>query len=83
MRIVREVEAVAEETGGTPAQIAIAWLLAQGQDIVPIPGTKRVGRLEENAGALAVDLTPEQLKRLSAIPAPVGERYADMSTVNR
>ncbi len=83
MRIVREVEAVAKEAGATPAQVALAWLLAQGDDIVPIPGTRRVERLEENVRADDVRLTPEQIARLSAIQPPVGDRYADMSTVNR
>jgi aryl-alcohol dehydrogenase-like predicted oxidoreductase len=81
MRIVQEVEAVASEVGATPAQVALAWLLAQGGDIVPIPGTKRVSRLEENAGAAGVRLTTEQLNRLSAIEPPVGDRYADMAPV--
>ena len=83
LRIVNEVEAVAKEAGATPAQVALAWLLAQGGDIAPIPGTKRVSRLEENAAADDVDLTGDQLARLGAVPAPVGDRYADMSPVNR
>ncbi|HEY4347033.1 MAG TPA: aldo/keto reductase [Gaiellaceae bacterium] len=83
LRIVDEVEAVAGEVGATPAQIALAWLLAQGDDIAPIPGTKRVSRLEENAAADAIELTAEQLGRLGAIEAPVGDRYSDMSPVNR
>jgi aryl-alcohol dehydrogenase-like predicted oxidoreductase len=83
MRIVHEVEAVAAEVGATPAQVAIAWLLAQGDDIAPIPGTKRVSRLEENAAADVVELTEDQLDRLTAIKPPVGDRYADMSPVNR
>jgi aryl-alcohol dehydrogenase-like predicted oxidoreductase len=83
LRIVDVVEAVAREAGATPVQVALAWLLAQGDDIVPIPGTKRVSRVEENAGAVAIELTPDQLLRLSAIRPPVGERYADMSRVNR
>ena len=72
MRIVEEVEAVAAEVGATPAQVAIAWLLAQGDDIAPIPGTKRVSRLEENVAADAVELTGEQLDRLGAIKPPAG-----------
>src|SRR5207253_9533526 len=71
LRIVDEVEAVANETGATPAQVAVAWLLAQGDDIVPIPGTKRVSRLEENAAAADLQLSDDQLTRLSAVPAPV------------
>jgi aryl-alcohol dehydrogenase-like predicted oxidoreductase len=83
LRIVDSVEAVAKEVGATPAQVALAWLLAQGDDIVPIPGTKRVARLEENAAAVAIKLTPDQVARLSAIQAPVGDRYADMSRIGR
>ena len=83
LRIVDTVEAVAKEASATPAQVALAWLLAQGDDIVPIPGTKRVARLEENAAAAGIKLTAEQLARLSAIQPPVGDRYADMSRVGR
>ncbi|GAA5190534.1 aldo/keto reductase [Rugosimonospora acidiphila] len=83
LRIVEEVRAVAAETGATPAQVAIAWLLAQGDDIAPIPGTKAVSRLEENAGAAGITLSAAQLSRLSAIAPPVGERYADMSSIDR
>jgi aryl-alcohol dehydrogenase-like predicted oxidoreductase len=83
LRIVDEVQAVADEVGATAAQVAIAWVLAQGDDIVPIPGTKRVARIEENAGAAGVELSREQLERLTAIRPPAGDRYADMSTVNR
>ena len=82
LRIVAEVEAVAGQVGATPAQVALAWLMAQGDDIVPIPGTKRVSRLEENAAAAGLVLTPEQVARLSAIRTPVGDRYADMSPIN-
>ncbi|MDX3851410.1 aldo/keto reductase [Streptomyces sp. AK02-01A] len=81
MRIVDEVQAVATDAGATPAQVAIAWLLAQGEDIVPIPGTKRVSRLEENLGSLDVRLTPEQIDRLSSIAAPVGSRYEENTYV--
>ncbi|MBN9240818.1 MAG: aldo/keto reductase [Micrococcales bacterium 70-64] len=81
IRIVEQVDAVAAEVGATPGQVALAWLLAQGDDIVPIPGTKRVTYLEENAAADAVTLTPAQLATLDALEAPAGDRYADMSTV--
>src|SRR3982075_3408696 len=77
LRIVDGVEAVAREVGATPAQVALAWVLAQGDDIVPIPGTKRVSRVEENAGAAAIKLADDQLARLSALQPPVGDRYAD------
>jgi aryl-alcohol dehydrogenase-like predicted oxidoreductase len=83
LRIVNDVEVVATEVGATPAQVALAWLLAQGDDIVPIPGTKHVSRLEENTGANGITLTVEQVARLSAIRPPVGDRYGDMSRVNR
>ncbi|MFE2248182.1 aldo/keto reductase [Streptomyces lavendulae] len=77
LRIVDEVASVAADAGATPAQIALAWLLAQGDDIVPIPGTKRVSRIEENAAADAVALTPAQLARLASLTPPSGERYAE------
>jgi len=83
LRIVAEVEAVASQVGATPAQVALAWLMAQGEDIVPIPGTKRVSRLEENVAAAGLVLSPDQVARLSAIRPPVGDRYADMSPINR
>jgi aryl-alcohol dehydrogenase-like predicted oxidoreductase len=83
LRIVAEVEAVAGQVGATPAQVALAWLMAQGDDIVPIPGTKRVSRLEENVAAAGLVLTQDQVARLSAIRPPVGDRYADMSPINR
>ncbi|MFJ4771871.1 aldo/keto reductase [Streptomyces uncialis] len=83
LRIADEVEAIARDAGATPAQTALAWLLAQGDTIAPIPGTKRVSRLEENAAADALTLTPEQLTRLAALSAPSGDRYTDMSPLNR
>jgi aryl-alcohol dehydrogenase-like predicted oxidoreductase len=71
-----------------PAQLALAWVLAKGQDIVPIPGTKRVNRLEENVGALQVPLTPEEVARLDAafpVGAAEGTRYSEqaMKAVHR
>jgi aryl-alcohol dehydrogenase-like predicted oxidoreductase len=83
LRIVNEVEAVANELGATPAQVALAWVLAQGDDIAPIPGTKRVSRVEQNAAADSVELSAEQLARLTAVPAPTGDRYADTSVISR
>ena len=83
--IVERVEVIAEEKGVTAGQLALAWVLHQGEDIVPIPGTKRVEHLEQNAAAVSVQLTPQDLARLDeAAPrgATVGDRYADMSTVN-
>ena len=86
--LVREVEAMAREKGCTAAQLALAWVLAQGEDIVPIPGTKRVRYLDENIGALEVKLSEADLKRLDQILPPgaaSGQRYHErgMETVNR
>jgi aryl-alcohol dehydrogenase-like predicted oxidoreductase len=83
LHIVDAVEAVAKELDAKPSQVALAWILAQGDDIAPIPGTKSVSRLEENAAADGLVLTPAQLEQLSSIAAPAGDRYADMSQVNR
>ncbi|MFC4020246.1 aldo/keto reductase [Micromonospora sp. GCM10011542] len=80
LALVDEVRAVAAQLGATPAQIALAWLLAQGEDILPIPGTKRVRWLEENAAAADLELAPEQLARLGAAVPPgaaAGERYPE------
>ena len=84
--LVHEVEALASRKNCTPAQVALAWLFAQGDDVVPIPGTKRVAYLNENAGALDVTLTSADLALLDAVFHPhaaSGRRYADMSWVNR
>jgi aryl-alcohol dehydrogenase-like predicted oxidoreductase len=84
--LVENVEQIASEKGVTASQLALAWVLAQGEDIVPIPGTKRVKYLEENVGAVDVELTDDDLRRLDeAFPKGVaaGDRYPDMSTVNR
>jgi aryl-alcohol dehydrogenase-like predicted oxidoreductase len=81
--IVERVDAVAAEAGAKPGQVALAWLLAKGDDIAPIPGTKRVAYLEENVAADAIELSAEQLAALDAVGAPVGDRYPDMSGVNR
>jgi aryl-alcohol dehydrogenase-like predicted oxidoreductase len=84
--VVAQVQAIAAEKGCSPGQLAIAWLLAQGDDIVPIPGTKRLAYLEDNLGAVDVTLSPEDLARIEAV-APrgfaAGERYADMSSISR
>jgi aryl-alcohol dehydrogenase-like predicted oxidoreductase len=84
--LVDRVEALAGEKGCTPAQLVLAWLLAQGPDVVPIPGTKRQERLEDNLGALQVRLSAEDVRRISeAIPlgAAAGDRYPDMAGVYR
>jgi aryl-alcohol dehydrogenase-like predicted oxidoreductase len=85
LRIVDEVEAVASELDATPAQIALAWLLAQGDDIAPIPGTKRVSRVEENTAADDIELSAEQTQRLNDLTPAAGERHddANMAAVDR
>lgn len=83
IRIVEQVDSVAAELGAQPGQVALAWLLAQGDDVVPIPGTKRISYLEENVAADDIVLSASQLHRLTELPAPVGDRYADMSPLNR
>ena len=85
LRIVDEVAAVATEVGATPAQIALAWLLAQGNDIAPIPGTKRVSRVEENTAADGIELTAAQLERLDNLTPAAGARHdeANMATIDR
>jgi len=85
LRIVDEVESVASELDATPAQIALAWLLAQGDDIAPIPGTKRVSRVEENTAADSIELSPEQIERLNDLTPATGERHeeAQMAVIDR
>ena len=70
-----EVQSIADEVGCTSAQVSLAWLLAQGDSIAPIPGTKRASRVEENAGADDVELSAEQLNRLDALPPVAGEHH--------
>jgi aryl-alcohol dehydrogenase-like predicted oxidoreductase len=83
LKIVEAVRTAAERKGATPGQLALAWVLAQGDDVVPIPGTKRVKYLEENVAAAQVSLTQEDLDELDrAVPAAVGERYPDMSSID-
>jgi len=85
LALVEAVRVLAERKGVTAGQLALAWVLAQGDDVVPIPGTKRVSYLEENVGAAAVELSAEDLADLTdAVPvdAVVGERYPDMSTID-
>ena len=85
LRLVGQVEAIAAEVGATPAQVALAWLLAQGDDIAPIPGTRRVARLEENVAADAVTLTDEQVRSLNEMPAAAGDHHneAQMRMLDR
>lgn len=78
LAIVRHVKQLAKEKACTPAQLALAWVLAQGDDVVPIPGTKRIAYLEENAGAQDITLTSADLERLDRLIPPgaaYGERY--------
>ncbi len=85
MGIVEKIKAIAAEKGATAAQIALAWVLAMNENNVPIPGTRKISRLEENVSSIEIDLNAEDLANLnSAAPAGVaqGERYPDMSTVN-
>jgi aryl-alcohol dehydrogenase-like predicted oxidoreductase len=85
LRIVDEVQTVASELDATPAQVALAWLLAQGDDIAPIPGTKRVSRVEENTAADAIELSAEQVERLNNLTPATGERHEEavMAAVDR
>jgi aryl-alcohol dehydrogenase-like predicted oxidoreductase len=85
LALVAKIRELAEAKGATPGQLALAWVLAQGDDVVPIPGTKRVKYLEENVGAVSVELTEEDLAALEqAVPrdAVVGDRYGDMSSID-
>ena len=75
LRAVDEVKVIAAEVGATPAQVALAWVLAQGADVAPIPGTKRVVRLEENVAADAVQLTSEQIDQLTGLTPAAGEHH--------
>ena len=85
LRIVDEVHAVAADAGATPAQVALAWLLAQGDDIAPIPGTRRVARVEENTAADGIELSPGQLERLNNLTPAAGERHdeTNMAGIDR
>jgi aryl-alcohol dehydrogenase-like predicted oxidoreductase len=86
LALVKEIERIAKQKHVTPAQLAIAWLLHRGDDIVPIPGSKSIAHLEENAAAVNVELSPEELARIDEI-APkgvaAGDRYPNMAMVNR
>jgi aryl-alcohol dehydrogenase-like predicted oxidoreductase len=86
LQLVEKVKEIADQKKVTPSQLALAWLLAQGEDIVPIPGTKRRTYLEDNIAATEIVLTPDELSLIeAAAPKGVtaGDRYPDMSTVNR
>jgi aryl-alcohol dehydrogenase-like predicted oxidoreductase len=86
LELVQRVQEMAAEKKSTAGQLALAWLLAQGKDIVPIPGTKHHKYLEENVAAVGLALTPAELERLDAAAPPgatAGQRYPDRCTVNR
>jgi aryl-alcohol dehydrogenase-like predicted oxidoreductase len=86
LELVERVRAIAASKGVTAGQLALAWVLAQGEDVAPIPGTKRVRYLEENVGAVGVELSGDDLRRIDEVfpkGAAAGDRYPDMSTVNR
>jgi aryl-alcohol dehydrogenase-like predicted oxidoreductase len=85
LQLAAEVRQIAASAGATPAQVALAWLLAQGDSIVPIPGTKRVARVEENAAADTVQLTGEQLSQLTQLTPPAGDHHneAQMRLLDR
>ncbi|MFI6034456.1 aldo/keto reductase [Streptomyces sp. NPDC051315] len=85
LRIVDEVQAIGAEIGATPAQTALAWLLTRGDDIAPIPGTRRVARVEENTAADGIELSAAQLDRLNNLTPAAGERHneANMATIDR
>jgi len=82
LRIVDGVRRIAEARGATPAQVALAWTLSRGPDVVPIPGTKRRTYLEQNAGATALALSADDLAALDALGTATGQRYADMRTID-
>jgi len=85
LELLDRVNAIAEEKGVTPGQLALAWVLHQGEDIVPIPGTKRVSYLEENVAATEISLSEEELRRIdeaAPLGAAAGQRYANMSTID-
>ncbi|MFI0814812.1 aldo/keto reductase [Streptomyces sp. NPDC021098] len=85
LRIVDEVQAIGAEIGATPAQTALAWLLTRGDDIAPIPGTRRVSRVEENTAADGIELSAAQLDRLNNLTPASGERHdeANMASIDR
>lgn len=78
-RIVERVGAIAQRAGATSGQVALAWLLHKSDNVIPIPGTKRVEYLQENVGAAAIQLSPQQMAELDALPRPAGARYAAQS----
>ena len=82
LELVDQIRTIAARYDATAAQVALAWVLSRGEDVVPIPGTRRRQYLQENVGALRLALKTEDLDRMSDL-RPVGERYPDMSSVGR
>jgi aryl-alcohol dehydrogenase-like predicted oxidoreductase len=85
LEVVKRIEAIAKKKGVTPSQLALAWLLQRGNDIVPIPGSRRIPHLDENAAATKIEISPEELARIDEVaPKGViqGDRYPDMTRVN-
>ena len=85
LKLVDRITEIATAKGISPAQLALAWVMVQGEDVVPIPGTRKIHRLEENAAAAEITFTAEELASINAaapIGATAGDRYADMSNVN-
>jgi aryl-alcohol dehydrogenase-like predicted oxidoreductase len=82
LELVEHVKAIADEKGVTAGQLALAWVLSQGDDIVPIPGTTKVKNLEENIAAAEIELSDDELARLDEVGVAVGDRYADMSSID-
>jgi aryl-alcohol dehydrogenase-like predicted oxidoreductase len=84
--LVERIEAIADGKGITASQLALAWVMAQGEDVVPIPGTRSSAHLEANVAAVDVELTPDDISALEDVVPPgavSGDRYSDMSSVNR
>ncbi len=77
LELVGVVESVADEVGATPGQVALAWLLSRGEHIVPIPGTKRIERVEENVGADSITLSTEHFRRLDSLPPAAGDHHTE------
>jgi aryl-alcohol dehydrogenase-like predicted oxidoreductase len=85
LELVDRISEIAQEKAASPSQLALAWVLAQGDDVVPIPGTKHVSYLLENLGALDIRLSADDLARIDAAApfgSTAGDRYPDMSSVN-
>ncbi len=85
LALIDTVTAIGAEIGATPAQTALAWILTRGRDIAPIPGTRRVSRVEENTAAEAIELSPDQIRRLDALQPAAGERHdeANFASIDR